>query len=232
MRSSAFLLVCVLVFPAIRAQGSCWSDTKSDAASDLKSVPHGVEEIPHGIKRHAKVLIPVAAATLLLIETNADQKASRQVTSPSLISKSNTASNIGLYSEFGTAGALFLAGCHNNTALRGAGFHVLESMGYAVLTTEALKVAFNRSRPDRPGLLRNDSFWDGGSSFPSGHAAMSWAFAAAMARQFPHNKWVKIGSYSTAAVVSGLRFSAKKHYPSDILIGGVEGYAIGHQFGR
>jgi membrane-associated phospholipid phosphatase len=109
---------------------------------------------------------------------------------------------------------------------------MLESMGYAVAATEVQKVAFNRSRPDRPGLIGNDSFWDGGNSFPSGHASISWAFAAAMAREFPHNKWLKIGGYSAAAVVSGLRFTAKKHYLSDILIGGVEGYAIGHQFGR
>jgi len=232
MRVSVFLLVCVLMAPVIDAQGSCWSDTRSDAVSDFTSIPHGIAAIPHGIKRHALVLAPVAAGTALLIATNSDQHASRQVTSQSLINRSNTASNVGLYSEFGIGGALFLTGCRSDSALRGAGFHVLESMGYTVAATEVIKTAFNRSRPNRPGLLENDSFWDGGKSFPSGHAALSWAFAAAMARQFPRNKWVKFGSYSLATVVSSLRFSAKQHYPSDILIGGVEGYAIGHQFGR
>jgi len=232
MRLSAFLLICLLIGSAVRAQGSCWSDTKSEAVSDFNSIPHGIEQIPHGLKRHAIVLVPVAAATALLIATNADPKASRQITSPSLISNSNTGSNVGLYTEFGVAGLLFLDGCRSDSALRGAGFHVLESMGYALAANEVIKVGFNRSRPNRPGLLPNDSFWDGGKSFPSGHAALSWAFAAAMARQFPSKKWVKISSYSLATVVSGLRFSAKQHYPSDILIGGVEGYSIGHQFGR
>jgi membrane-associated phospholipid phosphatase len=232
MRISGFLLIFILILPGVNAQASCLSETKSDAWSDLSSVPHGVTQIPHGIKRHALVLAPVAAATALLIATNADIHASRQVTSPSLISKSNTISDAGLYSEFGLGGLMLLAGCHSDSALRSAGFHVLESMGYALAANETVKIAFNRSRPNRPGLVENDSFWDGGKSFPSGHAALSWAFAAAMARQFPHNKKVKIASYSLAAVVSGLRFSAKQHYPSDILIGGVEGYAIGHQFGR
>lgn len=232
MRLSVFLLSCVLVVPAVPAQSSCWSQTKDDAVGDFNSIPHGLQQIPHGIRRHAIVLVPVAVGTVLLIATNADQRASSHITSRSLINTSNTISNIGLYSEFATGGALFLTGCTRNSALRGSGFHVLESMGYTLATTELIKVATNRSRPDRPGLLPNGSFWDGGKSFPSGHAAFSWAFAAAMARQFPDKKWVKITSYSLASVVSGLRFTAKKHYPSDILVGGVEGYAIGHQFGK
>jgi hypothetical protein len=232
MRVAAFLLNCVLLVPGVRAQGSCWSQSKSEAASDFKTIPSALGEIPHGIRHHAEVLVPVAVGTALLIETGADQRASSHITSPSLISKSNTVSNIGLGAEFATGGALFALGCVPDSKLRGAGFHVLESMGYTLVTTEFFKVAFNRSRPDQPGLLPNDSFWDGGKSFPSGHAAFSWAFAAAMARQFPTHKWVKISSYSVAAVVSGLRFTARKHYLSDILIGGVQGYAIGHQFGR
>jgi hypothetical protein len=46
MRFSVFLLVCVLTAPVMDAQASCWSDTKSDAVSDLRSIPHGVSRYP------------------------------------------------------------------------------------------------------------------------------------------------------------------------------------------
>src|SRR6266566_92952 len=70
-------------------------------------------------------------------------------------------------------------------------------------------------------------FWGGGRSFPSGHSATSFAFAAVVAHRYPKNKWVKWGAYALATGVSLSRYAAKKHYPSDILIGATLGYVTG-----
>ncbi len=70
-------------------------------------------------------------------------------------------------------------------------------------------------------------FWGGGRAFPSGHSATSFAFAAVIAHRYPKNKWIKWGAYALAAGVSLSRYPAKKHYPSDILMGATLGYVTG-----
>jgi len=91
-----------------------------------------------------------------------------------------------------------------------------------------LKLAFNRQYP----YARNSTaeFWEGGKSFPSGHTAISFAFASVMAHRYPHKRWIKWGSYALATGVSLARFPAKKHFPSDIVAGVPVGYLIGRYF--
>jgi len=43
---------------------------------------------------------------------------------------------------------------------------------------------------------------------------------------YPHNPWVDWGVYALATRVS-LSYPAKKHFPSDILIGATLGYVTG-----
>jgi membrane-associated phospholipid phosphatase len=99
---------------------------------------------------------------------------------------------------------------------------LLDSMivGYGV------KYMTARERP-----LENDGqgrFWKGGDSFPSGHAIHSWAVAMAIARDSSSPKWLKITSFGLATGVSLSRWGAQKHFPSDILVGGVFGGLIGN----
>ena len=56
---------------------------------------------------------------------------------------------------------------------------------------------------------------------------MSFAFASALAHEFPNKRWVKWGAYALATGVSLSRLPAKKHFPSDVLMGGVVGYVTG-----
>ncbi len=221
--------------PAIAgAQDTCWQQTKSEALAGLKGIPGALGNIPAGLAHSDyRWVLPAGLATGLLAGTGADQSASRQITSHSLEHTSSVLSNVGLIGiEIGGTGAAYLIGCHEGASshLMRAGFHTLEAMGYGTAANEVLKVAFNRERPDKPG--GDGRFWHGGKSFPSGHAVASWAFAGALAHEYPDKKWVKYGSYSLAAVVTGLRFSAKKHFPSDLIAGGVIGYATGRHFGE
>jgi hypothetical protein len=215
------------------AQDTCWQQTKSEALVGLRGIPGALGSIPAGFAHSDyRWVLPAGLATGLLAGTGADQKASRQITSKSAQHTSSVLSNVGLIAvEVGGAGGAFLIGCQKGPPhLRSAGFHAIEAMGYATAENEVLKLAFNRERPDKPG--GDGRFWHSGKSFPSGHAVASWAFASALAHESPHDKWLKVGAYSMAVVVTGLRFTAKKHFPSDLVAGGVIGYATGRHLGE
>jgi membrane-associated phospholipid phosphatase len=172
-------------------------------------------------------LIPFAAATGALIAT--DQSASGAIkNSQKLISVSNNISRIGAgYSTFGTAGIFFLTGSllHNQRA-RETGILGTEALIDSSLVGFALKYAFGRERPyqgNGQGL-----FWQGGSSFPSGHAITIWSLAVVIAEEYSDHKMVGVGAIGIATLVSVARFTSYNHFPSDVLVGSVFGGLIGH----
>ena len=136
-------------------------------------------------------------------------------------------SNIGLGIELGTAGFMYVAGCsgRRSPTMASAGFTALEAMGAANLVTLAVKVAANRQYAYHPNP--QGEFWEGGRSFPSGHAATSFAFASVIAHRYPHNLWIKWGAYGLATGVSLARIGGKKHFASDVLVGATIGYVSG-----
>ena len=69
----------------------------------------------------------------------------------------------------------------------------------------------------------------GGHSFPSGHAAGSFAFAAFAAVRVP--RW-SAPALIYAAIVAWSRCVLGVHYPSDVLIGSLLGAAIGASVAR
>jgi membrane-associated phospholipid phosphatase len=100
-----------------------------------------------------------------------------------------------------------------------------EAILHTQLVVQAMKFAFNRERPDKVG--GTGGFWNGGRSFPSGHAASSFAFATILAGRYK-NKFAVFGAYGLATAVSMSRIGGMNHHPSDVLIGA----AIGHLVGR
>jgi hypothetical protein len=88
------------------------------------------------------------------------------------------------------------------------GFTALEAMGAASLMNYAVKVATNRQYAYHPDT--HGEFWEGGRSFPSGHAAASFAFASVIAHRYPHKVWLKWGAYGLATGVSLARIGGKK----------------------
>jgi len=81
------------------------------------------------------------------------------------------------------------------------------------LTADALRMLFNRTRPD------GDPF-----SFPSAHSACAFAAAAVLARRWPR-RWYLF--YLAAAAVGGSRVLLLKHFPSDVLAGAALGITFG-----
>jgi membrane-associated phospholipid phosphatase len=122
---------------------------------------------------------------------------------------------------------MYVAGCQGQRSpyLANTGWTALEAMGAANVIGEAMKALLNRQYPYAP--TAEGEFWEGGKSFPSGHAATSFAFASVIAHRYPHNWWVKVGVYGLATGVSLARVTGKKHFPSDVLVGGTIGYISG-----
>ena len=105
----------------------------------------------------------------------------------------------------------------------------------AITTTSALvsliKLAVGRVRPcDALGWCNPiDVRSPGGPSFPSGHAAGSFAFAAFVSVYAP--RWAPL-AFAWAALVAASRCVLGVHYPSDVLAGALLGATVGMLFAR
>ncbi|MFB3829441.1 MAG: phosphatase PAP2 family protein [Bryobacteraceae bacterium] len=130
------------------------------------------------------------------------------------------------------AGLYLLGAAKHDGDLREASFLCAEAMIDAAIAGNAVKVATQRERPTEgsgEGRFWRGSgrIWNAGSSFPSGHAIESWAFASVIARKYPRPVIVPAVAYGLAAIVSASRFAARRHFASDVVIGGVMGWFIG-----
>jgi PAP2 superfamily len=94
----------------------------------------------------------------------------------------------------------------------------------SLIVAGVLKEAVRRNRPDdkEPG-----EFFDGGTSFPSGHAIQMWSIASLVAHEYQHKPIVAVAAYSLAGIVSASRIAAQKHFASDVVAGGAMGWFIG-----
>jgi membrane-associated phospholipid phosphatase len=189
---------------------------------------HGLLSAPRNAlrPRNLKWELPLAAATGLLIATS-DDHINTHIQSTSFASAAAQGSNIGLGLELGAAGFMYLAGCtgHRSSDVANTGFIALEAMGAATVLALGLKEATNRQYAYTANS--HGEFWDGGRSFPSGHAAASFAFASVIAHRYPEKRWLKWTAYGLATGVSLARVGGKKHFASDILVGGALGYVTG-----
>lgn len=212
--------------PAPAAQCSV-HEVLHDTWAEASQSGHGLKAIPRGAVRpsNLKWELPILAATGILI-AKADLPADNRIQSQSLRQTADLWSNVGLGFEIGSGALGYGIGCGTHRSyLRDTGFKGLAAMGVAGTEDLALKLAFDRQFPFTPGST--GKFWGGGRSFPSGHSATSFAFAALVAHRYPHNKWIKWSAYAPATGVALSRYPAKRHYPSDILIGATVGYVTG-----
>ncbi|MGH7208436.1 MAG: phosphatase PAP2 family protein [Nitrospiraceae bacterium] len=131
----------------------------------------------------------------------------------------------------GISGALLAIGLVSKQPwFRRAGLESLIAHAAVALTTQALKHLIGRPRPrmTHGGGFQFGPSWDTGlDSFPSGHAAASFAVAAVLARRFPRAGWFLYGAASVVALSRVMRGS---HFPTDVLagvgLGLVAGYVV------
>jgi hypothetical protein len=117
----------------------------------------------------------------------------------------------------------------HNDHLRETGFLSGEAALNSTLITYALKAATMRQRPYVEG--GNGSFWQGGSSFPSEHAAIAWSTATIIAHEYP-GPLTKLLAYGLASTVTLTRVTGKQHFPSDAVVGSALGWYLGRQIYR
>ena len=180
----------------------------------------------HMHKSDAPWWIGFGALTGVLIATD-HQTSSLLENSKGQVSWGNGISKIGagytlapLVAGFYTYGAAF-----DDPKAREVGILGGEALIDSLIVVEVLKPIAGRNRPNT--VADKGHFFDGGASFPSGHAISSWALASVISYEYGHTKLVPIIAVGLAGVVSAARFSAQQHFASDIVAGGAMGWFIG-----
>lgn len=149
---------------------------------------------------------------------------------PSTVSHAVTASNAGVAALAGVGASMFLWGhLTNDDQQRETGLLAGEAAIDAYLDTEVFKYAFGRERPftgSGRGL-----FYQGGTSFPSEHASVSWAIASVIAHEYP-GPLTQFLAYGVASGVSAARIVGHQHFATDALVGSALGWYLGRQVFR
>ena len=212
---------------SLSAPGQCARDIAQDQRGILAS-PKQVR------KKDLAWLAPLALGTGVAL--GFDRSALSHVSTDESRTKSfATASNFtGMYLPIATAGSAWILGqFRHDDHLRETGTLAMLAFVDTQIFTTFLKFATDRVRPQAPGVGREaGEFWPDGkysssaTSFPSGHTASAFAVAHVIANEYPGWK-VKLAVYGLAAATGFERVEARKHFPSDVLIGGAVGYLIG-----
>jgi hypothetical protein len=168
----------------------------------------------------AEWLVPTAGFTSALLVT--DHDASLHLSrDPGTIHHYNTLANAGAAALVGGAGGLWLLGhARHDRHWSESGFLAGEAALNSLVMVESLKYSLGRERPFQGN--GNGAFFQGGTSFPSEHAAAVWSIAGVLAHEYP-GPLTKILVYGLASAVSYSRVHGRQHFPSDVFVGGVMG---------
>ena len=168
-------------------------------------------------------LVPLGGITAGLLVTDREQSLSLSH-NPMTIKNYKTFSTYGVASlvSVGAGLCLFSFPTHNEH-WRETGFLAGEAALNSLVTVEALKYSLGRERPYQGSGA--GSFFQGGTSFPSEHAAAAWSIAAVIAHEYP-GTFPKLLAYGMATAVTVSRVRAQQHFPSDVVVGSVLGYLI------
>jgi membrane-associated phospholipid phosphatase len=183
----------------------------------------------HMRKQDAKWWLGFGAVTGALIATDHETSTALE-NSPGQVRWGDRVSNIGAaYTLIPITAGFYATGVlADNAQARETGVLGAEALLDSLIVQTVLKPIAGRIRPDSTTGERGQ-FFDGGDSFPSGHAIESWALASVIAHEYKRRggKWVPYVAYGLATVVSTARFTAQKHYASDIVAGAAMGWFIG-----
>jgi membrane-associated phospholipid phosphatase len=146
------------------------------------------------------------------------------------IERSKTISNYGLYSLIAAGGGAFVLGhLTGDDHMVEAGLLSGEAAMNSTAITYLLKSATQRPRPYQTD--GTGTFFQGGSSFPSEHAAIAWSIASVMAHEYP-GTLSKVLAYGLATGISATRVTSQQHFASDVVIGSALGWYFGRQVYR
>src|SRR6266849_6245988 len=168
-------------------------------------------------------LVPAGGLTAGLLVTDGDFSAHLSH-DPKTMSHYNTLSNAGLAALVGGAGGRWLMGhVSHNKHWKETGFLAGEASINSLVAVEALKYSLRRQRPVQGD--GSGAFFQGGTSFPSEHAAAAWSVAGVIAHEYP-GPFTKIVAYGLASLVDYSRIRSRQHFPSDVFVGSIMGNLV------
>jgi len=180
----------------------------------------------HLHREDAKWMAPFGIGSMALITTDritGDEiaESDRQVKASRIISYGGS-----VYGAGAVVATFYLVGrTKNNARAKETGILSAEASIDGFIVSNALKGVSQRGRP-LSGRDRSE-FFDGGSSFPSGHSIQAWSVATIIANEYHDHRAVQVAAYAAATAVGLSRFTGHQHYLSDVLVGSALGYGIG-----
>lgn len=178
-------------------------------------------------KNDARWFVPLSATTVILLATDR-QTATAIGDDPNGLPSSREISRFGSgYAVSGVAATFYIIGrVTKNPRARETGILATQAFINTAIVTQTLKISTGRLRPFQSnGRVK---FFENGRSFPSGHSSGIWSLAAVIDGQYgKRHPIVRYGVFGLATAVSISRFTGRKHFLSDTLIGGAIGYGIG-----
>ncbi len=221
------MIVIAIVSATVHAQTTTTSSLEKDFFKNILQDQKAIWTAPFHIRRSdAKWVVPGSLGLVALFTTDrmtGDEifEFDRQVKASRIVSYTGS-----LYGLGAIAGTFYLAGRnrHDDRA-RETGILSAEALVDSLIVEGALKEITQRARPV-DGVERSE-FFDGGSSFPSGHSTQAWAVATVIANEYKHNRGIQIAAYGAASAISVARFTVHKHYLSDVVAGSALGFGIG-----
>jgi hypothetical protein len=171
----------------------------------------------------AQWLVPISGITAGLMVT--DREYSKHLShNPSTISRYNNLSNVTVGALIGGAGGMWLLShANHNDHWRETGLLAGEAALNSFVVVEGFKYPLGRQRPFQGN--GSGDFFQGGTSFPSEHAAAAWSVAGVIAHEYP-GVLTKLLVYGLAATVDFSRVRARQHFPSDVFVGSVIGNLV------
>ncbi|MCX6635875.1 MAG: phosphatase PAP2 family protein [Acidobacteria bacterium] len=223
--------VCAQTGQIDRPQTVTWRRLSRNVCQDQK----GIWLSPFRARRQdAKWWVLFGSATGALIAT--DKWTSKQLPNTrdqirvsGIVSRSGAA-----YSLIPGVVAFYAAGAiRHDDRLRETGLLGAEALANGFVVSTVFKVATERQRPlegEGSGRFwtRSGRFWNTGASFPSGHSTQVWAVASVVAHQYPRPRVIPVVAYGVATAVMASRFTARKHFASDVVAGAAIGWFIGN----
>lgn len=229
-RNSAIALIFILLLNTLsNAKSKEVEDNKTDEGVSsyiFKSLPKnlliGTRETFGGW--NLAILGVGASSALVLSQTDADQEI-----------QEGLEGSLGDFSAIGdiAGNGITLAGIALSTYLIGVfkenpkiadtGKALIEAQIITAVFTNLLKITIGRDRPNGSSERFN-------SSFPSGHASGSFAFASTIDSLYGHK--IGIPLYLLAGYIGYSRISDNKHFLSDVLFGAALGTSVGRGVAR
>ena len=241
---AALLLSCSLVAAQIQGEDKPTPSKPETQSSEVELAPVDLKSLPRNLFQDQKNLflapfhmnvrqwewtVPLAfvAAGLLASDTAIEKHVP---TNPTTVSHANTASNAGLGAMAAVGAGMFVWGhLKDNDQERETGLLSGEAGIDAFLDTEVLKYATGRERPFTGS--GKGHFFQGGSSFPSQHSAISFAIASVIAHEYP-GILTEVLAYGVAGGVGAARIGAHQHFATDVIVGSALGWYLGRQVYR